>query len=114
MLALQDGVERLMQGNGSPWVEPWLNEVSWETPLPPLMSRDGALAGLRLLNGMLQQVDVEYALLAAEARLGGATWKRIGSTIGVGPQAAHKRFSKPVNRIIDAARRGHHWQDWPA
>jgi len=38
----------------------------------------------------------------------------IGSTIGLGPQAAHKRFSKPVNGISDAARRGHHWLDWPA
>jgi hypothetical protein len=46
--------------------------------------------------------------------LGGATWKMIGSTIGLGPQAAHKRFSKPVNGISDAARRGHHWLDWPA
>jgi hypothetical protein len=113
MLALQQCVERLMEGNKGGW---WniRYEVSWETPLPPLTSRHGALAGLRLLNGILQQADIQFALLAAEARLGGATWEMIGSTIRLGPKAAHKRLSKPVNGITDAARRGHHWLDWPA
>jgi hypothetical protein len=111
MLALQQCVERLMLGGG----RPKLYDVSWVAPLPPLTSRHGALEGLRLLNGILQQADSQLAFLVAEARLGGATWKMIGSTLGVGTQGAHKRFSKPVNGITDAVRRRgrRHWSDWP-
>jgi hypothetical protein len=108
MLALQQCVERLLQGGG----RPILYYVSWATPLPPLTSRHGALEGLRLLNGIVQQADSQLALLVAEARLGGATWKMIGSTLGVGTQGAHKRFSRPVNDITDAIRR-RAGRDWP-
>jgi hypothetical protein len=98
MLALQRSLEHLM--NGDPRYYRY-NDVSWEIPLPPLESRDGALQGLRLLNGMVQQADEELPLLAAEARLRGATWPVIASTLGIGAEAAHKRLSKQVNAIID-------------
>jgi hypothetical protein len=100
MLALQQSLDRLMQGD----TRPRLYQVSWETPLSPLVSRHGALEGLRLLGGIVRQADGQLALLVAEARFEGLTWKMIGSTLAMGPQAAHKRFSEPVNVITDAAR----------
>lgn len=105
MLALQQCLERLMEGDDYHPLYP----VSWETPLPALDSRSGALQGLRLLDRMHQQADGELILLAAEARFIGATWQVIASTLGVGPQAAHKRLSKQVGAVIEAAQGQPKW-----
>ncbi len=97
MRALQRCLERLMKGDSEYY------QVSWETPLPPLESRRGALLGLRILDVMLQEAERELSLLVAEARFRGVTWQVVASTLGVGPQAAHKRLSHKVNAIVDLA-----------
>jgi len=100
---IRQALDRLMRGGRS-------YKVSWETPLPPLESRRGALLGLNLLDGMLQQSNEELALLVAEARYLGVPWQIIGSVLGVSLQAAHKRYSRQIDPIIaDADRDAARW-----
>ncbi len=54
------------------------------------------LEGLRALEAQRHELfDLERRLVM-RARVGGASWKRIGAALGVSGQAAHKRFRRDV------------------
>ena len=76
---------------------------------PSTEDLDRLFAAIRFLDSMLVHGRAELARLVAEAYHRGATWEQIAETFEVTRQAAHKRFSDEVSRVLGQASLDARW-----
>jgi hypothetical protein len=60
-----------------------------------------ALTALEALHWMARELDVERALLIAQARVEGASWTDIGRRVHLTKQAVHRRYREHAERLTE-------------
>lgn len=99
----EDGGTALREGVESLFRDPFLKFCGAPTT---------ALNRLEALYCIERSLELERALLIAEARVRGASWSQIAERIGLTKQATHHRYHKVAEEIAAYASRGLSGEDF--